>query len=124
MEYGGGGHAKASGCSITDEVYELFVAEAFRIEPVRPDAFRNIYNLKGSANGALYENRAQMRFFLFPLDNEWNIQINGETQDETFAAFEEAEWFIKRNYAASLVRDEVFVAFLAEHLKLANQHRR
>ncbi|WP_238930386.1 hypothetical protein, partial [Bacillus spizizenii] len=33
-------------------------------------------------------------------------------------------WFIKRNYAASLVRDEVFVAFLAEHLKLANQHRR
>ncbi|MCY8782759.1 oligoribonuclease, partial [Bacillus spizizenii] len=68
-----------------------------RIDPVRPDAFRNIYNLKGSANGALYENRAQMRFFLFPLDNEWNIQINGETQDETFAAFEEAEWFIKRN---------------------------
>ncbi|MED1937755.1 oligoribonuclease NrnB [Bacillus subtilis] len=122
--YGGGGHAKASGCSITDEVYELFVAEAFRIDPVRPDAFRNIYNLKGSANGSLYENRAQMRFFLFPLDNEWNIQINGETQDETFAAFEEAEWFIKRNYAASLVRDEVFVAFLAENLKLANQHRK
>lgn len=61
--YGGGGHAKASGCSITDEVYELFVAEAFRIDPVRPDAFRNIYNLKGSVNGSLYENRAQMRFF-------------------------------------------------------------
>nr|MCX3330284.1 oligoribonuclease [Bacillus pacificus] len=54
-------------------------------------------------------------------DNKWNIQINGETQDETFSAFEEAEWFIKRNYAASLVRDEVYVTFLAEHMKLPSR---
>ncbi|MHA7767780.1 DHH family phosphoesterase [Bacillus atrophaeus] len=122
--YGGGGHAKASGCSLTDEVYQLYVDEAFRIEPMRPDAFRNIYNLKGSENGSLYENREHVTFFLFPSDNKWNIQINGETQDETFSAFEEAEWFIKRNYAASLVRDEVYVTFLAEHMKLTNRSRR
>ncbi|PJY98493.1 hypothetical protein CPT06_17950 [Bacillus vallismortis] len=55
----------------------------------------------------------------------WNTQINGETQEETSASFKEAEWFIKRNYAASLVRDEGFVAFEAGKpaSQIKNMHR-
>ncbi|ASB89012.1 Oligoribonuclease NrnB [Bacillus sonorensis] len=115
--FGGGGHAKAAGCPLTDEVFRLFVQEPFPIEPLRADAFRNIYNLKESENGSLYANREEDQFFLFPAENGWNIQLNGVIQHETFASFQEAERFIKRNYAAWLVRDEPFVQFLMQHVK-------
>lgn len=115
--FGGGGHAKAAGCSLTEEAYRLYVAEPFHIEPMRADAFRNVYNCKGSNNGSLYENRQEDTFFIYPLsEGEWIIEENGSNMALTFDSFEEAERFIKRNHAAWLVRDEIFVAYLMENV--------
>ncbi|WP_261178363.1 DHH family phosphoesterase [Anaerobacillus sp. CMMVII] len=115
--YGGGGHAKASGCSLTPEAYEFFVAEPFKIEPMRADAFRNQYNLKNSLYGSLYENRDDDQFFVYSSEEEqWVVELNGSPLDEEFLSFQEAENFIKRHYSAWLVRDEVFVQFLMENV--------
>lgn len=115
--YGGGGHAKASGCSLTPEAYELFVAEPFKIEPMRADAFRNQYNLKDSLYGSLYENRDDDQLFIYSSEEDQLIvELNGSRLDEEFSSFQEAENFIKRNYSAWLVRDEVFVRFLMENV--------
>jgi oligoribonuclease NrnB/cAMP/cGMP phosphodiesterase (DHH superfamily) len=115
--FGGGGHAKASGCSLTEEAYRLFVAEPFHIEPMRADAFKNIYNLKESKYGALYENRKGDMFFIYPCaDDKWVVEQNGTNIEESFSSFKEAERFIKRNHSAWLVRDEIFVTFLVENV--------
>ncbi|WP_458118022.1 DHH family phosphoesterase [Bacillus sp. PK6-026] len=119
--FGGGGHAKAAGCPLTDEAFKLYVTEPFPLEPLRADAFKNVYNLKESDNGSLYINRDEDQFFLFPGEHGWNIQLNGVTQHETFTSFEEAERFIKRNYAAWLARDEAFVQYLMQQVKQAIQ---
>lgn len=116
-QYGGGGHAKASGCSLTEEAYQYFVAEPFQIEPMRADAFRNRYNLKESLHGTLYENRHEDQFFVFQSeDRKWMIDWNGEYVPENFLTFQEAENYVKRNYSAWLVRDERFIEFLMEHV--------
>ncbi|BCE14793.1 oligoribonuclease [Bacillus paralicheniformis] len=119
--FGGGGHAKAAGCPLTDEAFKLYVTEPFPLEPLRADAFKNVYNVKESDNGSLYINRDEDQFFLFPGEHGWNIQLNGVTQHETFTSFEEAERFIKRNYAAWLARDEAFVQYLMQQVKQAIQ---
>ncbi len=64
--FGGGGHAKASGCSLTEDAYKQFVLETFHIEPLREDAKRNRYNLKESTFGSLYKNRMEDIFLSFP----------------------------------------------------------
>ncbi|OIJ13411.1 oligoribonuclease [Anaerobacillus alkalilacustris] len=115
-EYGGGGHAKASGCSLTTEAYEYFVAEPFKIDPMKADAYRNQYNIKQSLHGCLYENRDEDQFFVFnTAANKWQVEWNGSLIEESFHTFQEAENYIKRNYSAWLVRDEVFVQFLMEN---------
>lgn len=119
--FGGGGHAKAAGCPLTDEAFKLYVTEPFPLEPLRADAFKNVYNVKESDNGSLYINRNEDQFFLFPGEHGWNIQLNGVTQHETFTSFEEAERFIKRNYAAWLARDEAFVQYLMQQVKQADR---
>ncbi|WP_174733097.1 DHH family phosphoesterase [Mesobacillus harenae] len=116
-EFGGGGHAKASGCSMGKEAFQLFVEKVFPIEPLRLDAFRNQFNLKGSVGGCLYESRQQERFFIYKGDQaEWIVEKSGQTIKET-SSFEEAEAFIKRQHSAWLVRDDVFVEFLKKQVK-------
>lgn len=114
--YGGGGHAKASGCPMTEEAYRLYVAEPFTLEPIRADAARNVYNLRESVYGTLYENRKEQKMFVFPSDGGWEIDADGDGVKEQFAAFPEAERYVKRTYAAWLARDEVYVAYLMEHM--------
>jgi oligoribonuclease NrnB/cAMP/cGMP phosphodiesterase (DHH superfamily) len=114
-QYGGGGHAKASGCPLTVEAYEEFVKAPFATEPIRPDESRNRLNRKGSEYGTLYENREDDQFYLFTVDRNWRIDRNGETLKEVFLSYEEAERFIKRQYQAWLVRDVLFVKYLMEH---------
>lgn len=46
-KYGGGGHQKAAGCSLTEEAYKQYVVATFHIEPIPEDAKRNRYNIKG-----------------------------------------------------------------------------
>ena len=117
-KYGGGGHAKASGCSLTPEAYQLFVVNTFQLEPLREDAHRNRYNVKHSPFGTLYKSRMDDVFLLYPIDEDtWAIEQNYFKREERFESFEEGEKFLKRNYEAWLVRDEAFVQFLIEEVK-------
>ncbi|AXI08864.1 oligoribonuclease [Oceanobacillus zhaokaii] len=116
--YDGGGHAKASGCSLTDEAYKLFVADTFHLDPIREDAKRNRYNLKRSTFGSLYKNKTEDIFLLYPLNEyEWVIEYNKIKLEQTFTSFEEGESFLKRNYEAWLVRDDTFVEYLKNKVR-------
>lgn len=116
--YGGGGHAKAAGCSLTNEAYNQFVTDTFHLDPVREDARRNRYNLKESSSGSLYETQND-DMFLVSLQNEdeWIIENSKGLSIHTFKSFKEAEIFLKRNYAAWLVRDDIFVKYLISYIK-------
>ncbi|MGG1366649.1 oligoribonuclease [Priestia megaterium] len=116
--YGGGGHAKAAGCSLTNEAYNQFVTDTFHLDPVREDARRNRYNLKESSSGSLYETQND-DMFLVSLQNEdeWIIENSKGLSIHTFKSFKEAEIFLKRNYAAWLVRDDTFVKYLIRYIK-------
>ncbi|WP_309090220.1 oligoribonuclease [Domibacillus sp.] len=121
--FGGGGHAKASGCSLSAEAFELFVTAVFGREPLKEDARRNRYNLPDSSFGALYTNRQDDGFLLHPLSSEqWGIEQNHEQRPETFSSFEEGERFLKRQEAVWLARDEVFVQYLMNAKKRHSTH--
>ncbi|WP_432361018.1 DHH family phosphoesterase [Sporosarcina sp. UB5] len=116
-KFGGGGHAKASGCSMNKAAFQQFVLDTFHLEPIREDARRNRYNLKHSSFGSLYKNRMEESFFLFPENNQaWAIKQNDVKLEATFSSFEEAERFLKRTYEAWLVRDDAFVNYLMEQV--------
>nr|WP_246246217.1 oligoribonuclease [Paenibacillus lemnae] len=118
MRYGGGGHAKASGCTMGEEVYRLFAAEPFELDPLPMDAMKNQFNIKGSANGALYEAGGDATLFLFRCPSgDWAAEWNGERLPFQFPSFEDAERHIKRQYGAWLARDEAYVSLLSDHLK-------
>ena len=117
-QFGGGGHAKASGCSMSKEAFQQFVLDTFHLEPIREDARRNRYNVKQSSFGTLYKNRTEDSFFIYPVSDEvWAIEQNNTALEQSFASFEEAESFLKRNYEAWLVRDDAFVNYLMEQMR-------
>jgi oligoribonuclease NrnB/cAMP/cGMP phosphodiesterase (DHH superfamily) len=116
--YGGGGHAKAAGCSLTNEAYKQFVTNTFHLDPVREDAKRNRYNLKESSYGSLYETQNEDMFLISPQnEDEWMVENSKGLSIHTFKSFQEAEIFLKRNYAAWLVRDDIFVKYLIKYIK-------
>jgi uncharacterized protein len=117
-KYGGGGHAKASGCSLTEEAYINFVTETFHLETIPEDARRNRYNLKGSSFGTLYKSRREDHFLLYPVnDHEWAIQKGHERLEQTYANFDEGESYLKRNHEVWLVKDDDFVQYLMKQVK-------
>jgi len=117
-EFGGGGHQKAAGCSLTDEAYEQYVVQTFHIDPIPEDAKRNRYNLRFSSFGTMYKNLKEEFFLLYSIsDFDWVIEKNKLPLDQIFTSFYEAEWFLKRNYQAWLVKDELFVDYLMEVAK-------
>ncbi|MFX3625370.1 MAG: DHH family phosphoesterase [Ectobacillus sp.] len=116
-QFGGGGHAKASGCQLTEEAYSLFVANSFQMEPLREDWNKNVYNTKDSKYGTLYQNHAGDLLYIFPVsEDSWAIEHNGTRKAESFSSFEEAERFLKRRYACWLAKDEQLVQFLQQHM--------
>ena len=118
--FGGGGHQKAAGCSLTEEAYKQFVLATFHIEPIPEDAKRNRYNLKGSAFGTFYKNQHDELFILYSKDDiDWVIEKDKTPLAYTFPSFHEAEWFLKRNFQAWLVRDDVFVDYLIQEANKA-----
>jgi len=118
-QFGGGGHAKASGCSLSDEAYKQYVVDSFHLEPLREDAHRNRYNVKQSSFGSLYKDRKEILYFLHPInDREWAIERNQAKMEDIYASFIEGEKYIKRNYAAWLVRDDYFVNYIMDDIKI------
>ncbi|KGR76668.1 DHH family phosphoesterase [Ureibacillus sinduriensis] len=116
--YGGGGHQKASGSSITDEAYKDYVLDTFHLEPIQEDAKRNRYNVKNSTFGSLYRNKRNDTLFLYPKNEIWVIEQNKKlVENQTFPNFEQAEMFIKRKFEAWLVKDDLFVEYLIKEVK-------
>ncbi|KMJ59541.1 oligoribonuclease [Bacillus sp. LL01] len=117
-KFDGGGHAKASGCTLNEQAYKLFVAEAFPLGPLKQDAPKNVFNVKESPNGVLYDSKEKGVLFLLPKeDGTWQVENKEKLMDKTFSSFREAETFIKRSYAAWLVKDEEYVNFLVENIR-------
>jgi oligoribonuclease NrnB/cAMP/cGMP phosphodiesterase (DHH superfamily) len=116
--FGGGGHQKASGSTLSDEAYKQFVVETFHLEPINEDAKRNRYNLKQNSFGSLYKNRSEDVFLLYPKnDQDWLIKKNKTKLEQTFTSFDEGEKYLKRIYQAWLVRDDKFVEYLMQKVK-------
>ena len=111
-EFGGGGHAKASGCSMNKEAYNRYIEQAFPLDPVKPDAFRNTYNLKDSKNGCLYENRDRDFYLIYTDGTRYFVQQESKERHGPFEGFELAERFVKREYGAALARDDVYISYL------------
>lgn len=117
-QFGGGGHQKASGCTLTEEAYKLFVLDTFHLSSIPEDAKRNQYNLKQSAFGSFYKNRNNDTFILYSKnDQDWILEKNKIELEQTFTSFEDGERFLKRNYEAALVRDDLFVDYLMSEVK-------
>ncbi|MBU8728710.1 oligoribonuclease [Cytobacillus pseudoceanisediminis] len=115
-KFGGGGHAKASGCSMGKDAYKLFVQDIFPLDPMRQDAFRNKYNNKSSMQGSLYENKKGDKFFIFAAgEDNWILEMNGKPVREPYQNFQQAENYIKRKDQAWLVHDDIYVEFLKRY---------
>lgn len=115
--YGGGGHQKASGSSLTEKAFKQFVTDTFNLEPLHADAKRNRYNIKESSFGTLYQNRRDDLFFLYQKNGKWHIKQNKKKLSDSFISFAEGEKFLKRNFEAWLVKDEFFVEYLINEVK-------
>jgi uncharacterized protein len=123
--FGGGGHAKASGSSLNEEAFALFVKDVFSAEPIKGDAFKNEHNHKESEAGSLYENRKGDHCLIFKANDAWKIDVNGRTLGDVFESSTAAEHYLKRNHSAWLARDEVYIDFLKDFFlkaKLNSSH--
>ncbi|WP_299093510.1 oligoribonuclease [uncultured Metabacillus sp.] len=111
--YGGGGHAKAAGCSMTKEAFKDFVERTFILKPLIVDAPYNKYNIKDRS--AHYENREEEQFLIYQNANgKWVIEKNHALLSEEYQTFEMAERFLKRSYSAGLTKDEKLISYLIE----------
>jgi len=116
--FGGGGHAKASGCTMTEEAFELFVKEVFPLDSSKLDAPKNQHNLKNNPAGSLYENQKKEKWFIMQNSNKsWVIEQNNKLLPVHFQTFSEAENFVKRQYSAALTRDDQYAEYIRNKKK-------
>lgn len=115
--YGGGGHEKASGATLTEIAYKQFVENTFQLQPLREDAKRNKFNLKGNSFGTLYQSRNEDVFRICKRDEQQWVLEQNKTEQDVYQSFEEAEQFLKRKYQAWLARDEFFVQHLIDEVQ-------
>lgn len=119
--YGGGGHVKASGCSLTKDAYKAYVTDTFPLDPLREDPRKNEYNKKESPLGTLYENKQDEIFFLYQVSkNQWAIHHRKTKMAETFSTFLQAESFLKRKHGAWLTRDDKYIRYMMDYVKHKN----
>lgn len=117
--FGGGGHPKASGCSLTEETFDLFVKDVFMTPPINRDAVNNELNKKEAAYGSLFVNKKAEKTFVFPNreTNTWEIVHDGKRIEQQFTTFNDAEMFLKRQFAAGLAFDHTQIKYMQEILK-------
>lgn len=105
--FGGGGHPKASGCELSPNAFEKFVVNVFEIPAMKPDPDKNVWNVKGASCGTVFQNRKKESTYIIPRANDLFLVIHhGKKLEQTFGTFEEAEIFIKRNFASWLCYDD------------------
>ncbi|NRD80395.1 oligoribonuclease [Bacillus sp. BRMEA1] len=119
QKYGGGGHRKASGADLTKEAFETYVAHAFHLIPLKPDADRNEFNLKESAVGSSYQNHNGEISYIVPEEKgQISIIHKGERLDIRFPTYLDAERHLKRNYSSWLRNDKEYLEHLTKVLKI------
>ncbi|MFS0863211.1 DHH family phosphoesterase [Fredinandcohnia sp. 179-A 10B2 NHS] len=116
--FGGGGHPKASGCSMGETAFELFVKNAFPLYAIRQDAPQNELNVKENESGVLFVNRKGEKSLVFlGQENQWRVVHEKKMLEPTFANFADVERFVKRNHASGLAFDNELLSYLGEILK-------
>ncbi|KAA9025741.1 DHH family phosphoesterase [Niallia endozanthoxylica] len=116
-KFGGGGHVKASGCTMNETAYKLFVHEVFPLDSSRLDAPKNQHNLKNNPEGSLYENNNREKWFIREHNNQWIVENGSKTLPLSFNSFTEAEHFVKRQYNAALSRDDQYAEYIKNSKK-------
>jgi uncharacterized protein len=120
QRFGGGGHTKASGCFVNETTFPLFVVNTFKLKPVYHDAEQNKLNIKQQEPCTFYKNQNNEWFIIFARENsDWIVSYQNEYK--SFGSFEEAERFIKRNYAAGLAFDHEVVEYLSGALEMEQE---
>lgn len=115
--FGGGGHPKASGCSLTEDTFKKFVIDVFGEESPIPDPDKNEYNLPNAEYGTWFENRKGELFYVYQNNNgSWKVRHKSKNLDEEFNSYEEAERYIKRNFVAWLQFDNNLFKYLTSTL--------
>ncbi|MGZ4161520.1 MAG: oligoribonuclease, partial [Neobacillus sp.] len=113
-KYGGGGHPKASGCGLTEEAFKKYVINVFEIPPLKPEPDRNELNIKGAGYGTSFQNGKGEISFIYPeTDGKYVIIHSGKKLTQLFPSFDEAELYLKRNYASWLRYDQDCIKELA-----------
>ncbi|MFC4322829.1 DHH family phosphoesterase [Litchfieldia salsa] len=126
QKYGGGGHPKASGCSLDEGNFDVFVKDVFPLSSIKIDAPKNELNIRELKNGSFYTNKTDDQSFVF-FDEKvesWKVYHNKQFSDQKFDSYEEAEKYIKRHYSTGLAFDNDLVRFLAEMLDKKEQEIR
>lgn len=119
-QFGGGGHPKASGCTLTQEGFQRFVIPAFEILSRRRDADDNEWNVRENVYGTLFINHKKEVTTLFPTeDGQWKVTHNRVPGSKIFTDFTSGEHFIKRQYNSWLMNDEKYLEFLSVNLGVA-----
>jgi oligoribonuclease NrnB/cAMP/cGMP phosphodiesterase (DHH superfamily) len=116
-QFGGGGHPKASGCFVDETTFPLFVVDTFPLAPVYHDAEQNQLNTKDQTEGFFFTNHQGQWFFFRQAEEKWMVCQEG-MEERSFPTQEEAERWIKRQFAAGLADDQSVIDYLQQHLSL------
>ncbi|MBE4909981.1 oligoribonuclease [Bacillus luteolus] len=121
-QFGGGGHPKASGATLTKETFEMFVVNVFDQHAIRRDAPNNELNVKENKKGTFYVNRKREFSKIHKVSEQpWAVLHNNNLLEGSFETFDQAEHYVKRNYGSGIAFDNEVISLLAESLKVSEE---
>ncbi|QOR65020.1 oligoribonuclease [Cytobacillus suaedae] len=121
-QFGGGGHPKASGATLTKETFDMFVVNVFDQLAVRRDAPNNELNVKENKKGTFYVNRKREFSKIHKVTEQpWAVLHNNNLLEESFETFDQAEHYVKRNYGSGIAFDNEVISLLADSLKVSEE---
>lgn len=121
-QFGGGGHPKASGATLTKETFEMFVVNVFDQHAIRRDAPNNELNVKENKKGTFYVNRKREFSKIHKVtERPWAVLHNNNLLEESFETFDQAEHYVKRNYGSGIAFDNEVISLLAESLRVSEE---